>query len=469
MPNTATSLTHNPELADPQLALLRESIVFGPPYCQGIVPVSPTDIALFYGRTGKAECIDLSAATPEQLQHLANACQPATFGIDQQDVYDETYRKVGKLDVEDFALHFNAQCAGLLDVVHAELANDCLVKNEAIRAELYKLNVYGPGSFFKSHVDTPRSELQFGSLVVVFPTAHKGGALKIRYSEDVKSQNNPTTAGEWTFDSGALLAGCAEPSIAYVAFFSNIEHEVLPVTSGYRVTITYNLYLDEGGWSSTSPMLHIPCTISMTEEKFSRTLRTLLNDPTFLPDGGHLLFGLSHKYPLLSTLRGSAACQALLDVTTWLKGNDAVIFKVMQEFSLPVALKTIYTSKELWTNELYHVACDRVLPLEYTAKSHDDIHRTICDFWGGQVLSGPEWGDLAKYLPLPNVRWVVSAPEFTHVKTMAMAYGNDALLQVVYWKLYLLARVGPVGERSRERRRTALAETKRGEEDNYAD
>jgi hypothetical protein len=33
-------------------------------------------------------------------------------------------------------------------------------------------------------------------------------------------------------------------SIAYITFFSDVEHEVSEVTSGHRVTITYNLYFD---------------------------------------------------------------------------------------------------------------------------------------------------------------------------------------------------------------------------------
>jgi hypothetical protein len=31
-------------------------------------------------------------------------------------------------------------------------------------AELYKLNIYGPDGFFRSHVDTPRGPNMFGSL-----------------------------------------------------------------------------------------------------------------------------------------------------------------------------------------------------------------------------------------------------------------------------------------------------------------
>src|SRR5712692_10045677 len=92
----------------------------------------------------------------------------------------------------------------------------------------------GQGSFFKPHVDTPRSEKMFGSLVVVFPTPHEGGALFLRH-----------LGHEWYFDSAQALAAADQPTIGYVAFFSDVEHEVAHVTSGNRITLTYNLYFDD--------------------------------------------------------------------------------------------------------------------------------------------------------------------------------------------------------------------------------
>ena len=76
----------------------------------------------------------------------------------------------------------------------------------------------------------------FRSLVIVFPTLHEGGALLLRHR-----------GHEWIFDSGQALAAKDTPSIGYAAFFSDIEHEVAPVTSGHRITLTYNLYFDDGG------------------------------------------------------------------------------------------------------------------------------------------------------------------------------------------------------------------------------
>ena len=92
------------------------------------------------------------------------------------------------------------------------------------------IDASGEGAFFKAHQDTPRAADMFGSLVVVLPAPHEGGELALRHD-----------GKEWTFDATKLLAGRTD-AVAYVAFFSDVEHEVLPVRSGHRVTLTYNLY-----------------------------------------------------------------------------------------------------------------------------------------------------------------------------------------------------------------------------------
>jgi len=53
--------------------------------------------------------INFASHTPEQLDQLAAACSPATFGHENKDVYDETYRKALKMDAADFVVQFDPQ------------------------------------------------------------------------------------------------------------------------------------------------------------------------------------------------------------------------------------------------------------------------------------------------------------------------------------------------------------------------
>ena len=78
-----------------------------------------------------------------------------------------------------------------------------------------------PVGTFKPHVGTPRSADMFGSLVVCLPSKFTGGALVTRHQgRQVTFDWSSSTATQWA------------------AFYSDVEHEVLPVTSGHRITLT---------------------------------------------------------------------------------------------------------------------------------------------------------------------------------------------------------------------------------------
>ena len=142
----------------------------------------------------------------------------------------------------------------------------------------------GKVSFFKAHKDTPRGTDTLGSLVIIYPTHHEEGELVLRHKDR-----------EWKFDAEPLTISQSSPSLAYVAFYSDIEHEVLKVTSGRRVTITYNLYLFDPVPKPEGSTI-VPDLRSVSNLQTS--LKGLLKSPEFLPSGGTLGFGLAHLYPV---------------------------------------------------------------------------------------------------------------------------------------------------------------------------
>lgn len=116
------------------------------------------------------------------------------------------------------------------------------------------------------------------SLVIVLPTEHEGGTLVLRNNDK-----------EFEFDSGEELSGSTS-KVAYVAFFSDTDHEVTEVTSGYRVTLTYNLHVSKK--PDNSPV-HIER--KEQDEELFEAMQELLNDPkgTKYTQFG---FGLQHQY-----------------------------------------------------------------------------------------------------------------------------------------------------------------------------
>jgi len=101
-----------------------------------------------YGPRGLSErdrfprFINFASATFKDLDLLYEACDPATFGRRNEDVYDESYRKAVKMDASIFSLQLDLVGSGLMRTVEDQLLQT-KTEGKYIRAELYKLNIYG--------------------------------------------------------------------------------------------------------------------------------------------------------------------------------------------------------------------------------------------------------------------------------------------------------------------------------------
>ena len=169
----------------------------------------------------------------------------------------------------------------------------------------------------------------FGSLVVVFPTPHEGGAFFLRRH-----------GHEWIFDSGQALATVDRPTIGYVAFFNDIEHEVAPVTSGHRITLTYNLYFDDGSGpvsENDAVSKHLIPPKLPNQEGFREAFSALLGNPELMADGSTPAFGLRHVYPIKESLKH------VYDV---LKGSDAVAYQSMRVLGFDPVLYVYYEDED---------------------------------------------------------------------------------------------------------------------------
>jgi hypothetical protein len=262
----------------------------------------------------------------------------------------------------------------------------------------------------------------FGSLVVVFPTLHDGGALLLRHR-----------GKKWTFDSGKALAAADQPSIGYVAFFSDIEHEVTPVISGHRVTLTYNLYFEDDGDDSASNAVSEPPSLPNKDE-FREAFTTLLENPEFLADGGTLAFGLMHVYPIKKYLK---------HVYKILKGSDAVVYQSLQALGYEPTLYVYYD------DECEGALVDHVISFPYDQSEEDIVGIAYMNggFYVTNNGSVPMEGDDDRFGRPEQLDWVTPVAGFNRKKDVFLHYGNDASLSWVYWAVCLVARIGKAGER----------------------
>ena len=147
----------------------------------------------------------------------------APFGHGGKTVVDPAVRlatRVGSLQVGGF------DPADVLGEIEAALS-----PRTHLVATLTDLLVYPTGGHFAQHKDTPRSPELVGTLIVGLPIEHVGGAFQIH-------DGTGTRVIDWS--------GPADPTLLpWVAFFSDVDHEVTPVESGARVTLVYSLALSD--------------------------------------------------------------------------------------------------------------------------------------------------------------------------------------------------------------------------------
>jgi hypothetical protein len=263
----------------------------------------------------------------------------------------------------------------------------------------------GKDNFFKAHKDTPRAKNMIGSLVVVFPTPHEGGALVLRHADK-----------EWTFDSASLVAGHQKPHVGFVAFFSDVEHEVTRVGSGHRVTLTYNIYLEERSASQIK---------GQRDTDLERALKELLGDTSFMPEGGTLGFGLRHQYPIFS--KGKKV--KLVDLSGALKGSDAALFRVCKQLGLQSSFQFLVSKRALWL-------CPYMPNLSDYSEEYDIPLKEMLKGYGARLISDGErhgyYEEESEEEDIISLEWVTRPTAINRASSQYIAYGNEASVERIY-------------------------------------
>lgn len=237
----------------------------------------------------------------------------------------------------------------------------------------------------------------FGSLVVIFPTTHEGGALLLRHR-----------GHEWTFKSNQEQESKQEPSISYVAFFSDVEHEVTPVVSGHRVTLTYNLYFGDSGRTDSSKDAvseYLSLPPAANDKPFREAFRALLENPEFLPDGGTLAFDMRHVYLMPETYKPDA----LRQIYGALKGSDAVVYQIAHALGFQPVLYLDYRCDA--KDGCGTAVSEKVIDFTSVSFGYDEEINVVPVVLDGGGIAVVTEGDVDEYGGSERVEWVT--PEST--------------------------------------------------------
>ena len=223
-----------------------------------------------HGSSKEWSSVEFPGISEADMIKLLDACSVGSYGDMGKDVVDKIYQNAFKLEPDNFLKSFQICATPILQEIQSFFSTVARLK-----AELYKLNIYTCGDFLKAHVDTVHSEKMFGSLVVCLPTQFTGGELMVRH-------NKQEIKYDWS-----STASTTSSTLHWAAFFNYVEHEVLPVSEGYRVTLTYNL-----SYHSKASNL----TLNVKKFSFYKLLQAALSNPVFMRDGGVLGFNSSHVF-----------------------------------------------------------------------------------------------------------------------------------------------------------------------------
>lgn len=198
-----------------------------------------------------------------------------------------------------------------------------------IRVNLYKLLVYQVGGHFLRHCDTEKEPGMFGTYLLQLPVegGHTGGELIFTHASRRKVFPTETESNH---------------AIQETLFYADCEHELRPITSGWRCVLAFNLTWRRG--SDTNSALSIPMMVPVSHTKsildaYEQLARFLDHwEKAGTSQHAMLAIPLEHKYtPMNISFQG-------------LKGNDSTLaqscMKMKGRLELFLFLKVLHTTRD---------------------------------------------------------------------------------------------------------------------------
>jgi hypothetical protein len=193
--------------------------------------------------------LPVTAAQAKQLRLVA---RPAKFGHGERTVLDRRVRdtwEVPRSRVRIDQRRWNRTLHPMLDTIRDDLA---LPPSSRLTAQLHSMLVYETGQFFAPHQDSEKNDEMIGTLVVMVPSRSSGGDLVVEHRKQSIRYSGSAT------------------SLTFVGFYADTRHEVLPVETGYRVALTYNLLIAGDATGSQRGASHAEETAGLLRRHFAQ-------------------------------------------------------------------------------------------------------------------------------------------------------------------------------------------------------
>lgn len=291
--------------------------------------------------------------------------------LKQETLVNKEVRKAYQCNVENFKFlngDFEPCVPNFLKDIKLKIGEYLMTNNESLYIVPYRLNVYGVGGFFKAHVDTPKdTEKMIGSIVLYLPSEHTGGELVVTHQGKIHTIDFSQNPGE----------------LQWAAFYSDCLHEVKTVTSGYRITMTFNIMtgINQGQYSNIT----VPVEMGWGNYSGDQTSSVITAGPQMnwcyesliekikMMNSKRIGIILSHEY----TLNGLSA--------KTLKGIDSEIYNRVKKIYKCDLVSAIYDKQHY-----------------YISAEFDDCGNCDRDVNDVYIVTDKDWGYYVKHNKLPD-------------------------------------------------------------------
>jgi hypothetical protein len=327
------------------------------------------------------------------------------FGRGEETVIDPTYRNGTELKADELAFGLKEDrelggCYGwFLGDIREELQTSMFV-GKSVTLQFYKLTIYGEGGHFDWHRDSTHSDAHHGTVLVALNTEWEGGNLMLRHhGVETVVDMHPTTSR--SKKSGDML----KPVV--VAFFTDTEHKVMPVTKGTRLVLQYDVEVEQTSDSDSDSEIVTPNYTPLDEavERHehvtyeSRTItypnldpklfQAIVDEIRVLQEEGStpVAFPLTHLYRKASIKKEN------------LKGTDSALFNALKNhfnvFLHPVLIRAVEDGSECYREENIFAHEYKSIEEKHAKKQRRAVHTNasfhLPRFCAILQLSLPNW------------------------------------------------------------------------------
>jgi hypothetical protein len=286
-----------------------------------------------YVKDANGKRLSCGTALDPDVGRLLERSTPSSFGLGDDNVYDEDVRKGRELTKKQLSkMSLSAES-------RQEIHQSLFPHSKKIRCRFSKMAIYETGGHFDVHRDTVRSHAHQGTLLVEVQSTHSGGDLILE----------PTSGEVVRWSLSSTPSDLPSNMVRYIAFYTDVTHRVEPVQSGVRIVLQYDIYVDDIGVDDWEEEEYDFFGYASTPKPISNESTTLLL--TLL--GEYVTDQMSVSFPLLHLYTDTKLLPSRLKV------GDQEIFNALLNHGyhvqmVPVEITSTSNWEGTWTMENDH-------------------------------------------------------------------------------------------------------------------